>query len=187
METPHLYLDTGILLDGILKRKQASLQLLEQAKLEVSRGNWLCSTSRWTIIEVLDNIQEERYVEKLRIDGHLLSRIRSLLGNRRQKEAGLKLLELDKVWLTVHDYIDNNCSFISCSHPRTVKMWDKAEDYCGATNIGSTDALHLASAVLIGCNVLVSNDQDFIAIANEYIFACHPHEVDTTISKLNSL
>jgi predicted nucleic acid-binding protein len=185
MIKPHLYLDTCIILDGILGRRQASIQLLEQAKSEVENGNWECSTSRWTIIELLDNLQEERYVENLRIEGYLFSAIRRVLGNRRQKEAGLQLPDLDDIWIKVREYLTGDYSFIATKHPTNVDFWDKAEDFCASTNIGSTDSIHLTSAILMGCNILVTTDGDFIAIANRYLSAVHPSDIDLAIRRLN--
>jgi predicted nucleic acid-binding protein len=181
MQKPHLYIDTNVILDAILERKQASSIFLEQAK----KNNWKCSTSRWTMIELLDNMQEERFVEDLRIEGYLFSRIRGLLGNRRQKEAGLKKPELDQVWKVLHDKLSNEYSFIKFKHPLTVSFWDKAEDYASSSNIGATDSIHLATALRIRCNILVTSDQDFIAIANEYILATLPSGIDIALAKLN--
>ena len=185
MIKPHLYFDTCIILDGILERRQASIQLLEQAKIEVSNGSWECSTSRWTIIELLDNLQEERYVENLRLEGYLFSAIRRVLGNRRQLDAGLQLPDLDAIWKQVREYLKGDYSFITTQHPKNVDFWDKAEDFCASTNLGSTDSIHLTSAILMGCNVLVTTDQDFIAIANRYLTTVQPADVDTAIKKLN--
>lgn len=182
---PHLYFDTCVILDGILGRRQSSSLLLTQAKMEVDEGNWKCSTSRWTIIELLDNLQEERYVENLRIEGYLFSRIRSVLGNRRQKEAGLKRPDLDGVWKKVHDYITNEYSFIVTEHPITVELWDKAEDFCASTNLASADSIHLASAIIMGCNILVSTDQDFISIANDWLPTILPADIDIAIRRLH--
>lgn len=185
MIRPHLYFDTCIILDGILKRRQASMRLLEQAKIEVSNGTWECSTSRWAIIESLDNLQEERYVENLRIEGYLFSAIRRVMGNRRQQDAGLKLPDLDTIWQEVRRYLTGDYAFIATQHPTNVDFWDKAEDFCASTNLGSTDSVHLTSAMLIGCNILVTTDGDFITIANRWITTVPPADVDIAIRKLN--
>lgn len=75
-------------------------------------------------------------------------------------------------------------SFIKSKHPLTESMWDKAEDYCGVTNLSAADSLHLAAAIEIGCNILVTTDQDFIAIARDYIRTVPPSDVDLEIAKL---
>src|SRR5208283_2966821 len=103
MIKPHLYIDSCIILDAILKRRDASKALLSQAEQEVKQGNWLCSSSRWTMIELFDNMQEELYVKNLRIEGNLWSNISRKLHSRRQKEAGLKRPELDSIWKELHE------------------------------------------------------------------------------------
>lgn len=87
---PHLYLDTCIFLDAIYNRRDASKMLLTKAKREVEQGNWLCSTSRWTMIELFDNIQEELFVKNLRIDGILWSDISRKLHTRRPERSWIK-------------------------------------------------------------------------------------------------
>lgn len=185
MVVPHLYFDTCIILDAIYNRREASSLLLTQAKQEVEQGNWLCSTSRWTIIELFDCMQEELFVKNLRIEGNLWSNISRRLHTRRQMEAGLQKPSLNSIWKKLHELITRQYSFIEFKYPKDETMWNIAEDYCGGTNIGSTDSLHLAAAIEIGCNILVTTDQDFIAIANQYIATVPPSGVDLAIAKLN--
>jgi predicted nucleic acid-binding protein len=180
---PHLYLDTCIILDAIYnRRRQTSNVLLARAKEEVEQGNWLCSTSRWTMLELFDNMQEELFVTSLRIEGNVWSNISRKLHTRRQKEAGLKKPDLDSIWRRLQELITKDYSFIQFKYPKDVAMWDKAEDYCGGTNIGSTDAIHLASALEIGCNILVTTDQDFLPIANNYIISVLPENIDNGLN-----
>jgi len=188
MIKPHLYLDTCIFLDAIYNRRDASKQLLAKAKHEVKQGNWLCSTSRWTMLELLDTMQEELFVKNLRIDNMRWSHISRKLHTRRQQAAGLQKTELDSIWNTLRNKITKDYSFIEFKYPKNVAMWDEAEDICGGTNLSPEDSLHLAAAMEIGCNILVTTDQDFIAIANQYvkyIRTVPPSEVDTAIAKLN--
>jgi predicted nucleic acid-binding protein len=188
MIKPHLYLDTCIFLDVIYNRRDVSKQLLTKARHEVRQGNWLCSTSRWAIIELFDNMQEELFVKNLRIDGILWSDISRKLHTRRQKDAGLKKPDLDAVWNELHNWINGQFSFVEFKYPLTESMWNKAEDYCSVTNLSAEDSLHLAAAVEIGCNILVTTDQDFTTIANDQIKQIRtvpPSEVDMAIAKLN--
>jgi|GEM_PF-961368 predicted nucleic acid-binding protein len=80
----------------------------------------------------------------------------------------------------------NQYSFIEFKYPKDAAMWDRAEEICGGTNLSSADALHLAAAIEIGCNILVTTDKDFITIASNYIKGTvPPSEVDLAIAKLN--
>jgi len=191
MAIPHLYLDTCVLLDVVYAVRRASPEsnmLLQQVKIEVERGNWLCSSSRWAVMELFDGMQEELYVDNLRLAGNLWSNVSRILHNRRQEQAGLKRPDLDSIWKQVHELTtgDGVLAFVDFKYPLTQAMWDKAEDICAQTNIGATDALHLASALESGCNILVTTDGDFTRIANHYeIRAVRPSEVDLEIVKMS--
>jgi len=151
----------------------------------IESQNWLCSTSRFTVLEILDTEQEERFIENLRNDGWLLSRIRSVLGNKRQSAWGLKRRELDDIYIKLHDVLTNEFPFITFEHPLTEELWDKAEEYCSVTNIGATDAIHLAAAKEIGCNILVTRDNDFRRIADDFIVSILPEQIDHALAMMN--
>lgn len=178
--TPHLYLDTSVILDAMHKRWQPSVDLMKRIKTE----NWLCSTSRFTVLEILDVEQEEKFIENLRGQGLLLSKIRGLLGNRRQSAWGLKKRDLDEIYTKLHEVLSTEFPFITFEHPLVAEFWDKAEDYCSATNIGATDAIHLASAVIIGCDILVTRDKDFRRIADDYILSILPEQIEGALRQL---
>ena len=99
----------------------------------------------------------------------LWSHISRKLHTRRQLGIGLNKPELDSVWTELHDRIKNEFSFIEFKYSKTQDMWNQAEDICGTTILSPEDSLHLAAAIEIGCNILVTTDQDFIAIANQNI------------------
>ena len=97
----------------------------------------------------------------------------------------MKLPDSDAIWQEVRRYLTGDYAFIATQHPTNVDFWDKAEDFCASTNLGSTDSVHLTSAMLIGCNILVTTDGDFITIANRWITTVPPADVDIAIRKLN--
>lgn len=178
--TPYFYLDTNVILDAIHNRWQPSVELIRRIEAE----DWQCATSRYTVLELLDMEQEERFIENLRLDGLLLSQSRGLLGNRRQPKWGLQQRELDAIYIQLHDVLTTRYSFITFEHPHLPEFWDKAEEFCSATNIGAADAIHLASAIGMGCNVLVTRDKDFRRIADNYILSILPEELEKGLSKL---
>jgi hypothetical protein len=45
--------------------------------------------------------------------------------------------------------------------------------------------MHLALAIVSGCNILVTRDKSFCEIANDYIIAVHPASIDEALDKLN--
>lgn len=178
---PYLYLDTNVILDAIDNRWQPAVDLMNQ----IGKKNWECCTSRFTVLEILDVKQEEKYIENLLVEGHRLSRVRDLLGIRRQPTRGLKVRELNEIYQQLYDKLSQEYSFINFEHPIDEKLWDKADAYGTSTNIGSTDAIHLASAITIGCNILVTRDQDFRAIADDFIIAVLPEDISKGIKRLS--
>jgi predicted nucleic acid-binding protein len=176
---PHLYLDTNVIFDVIENRWQPSLLLIERIKA----GNWDCSTSRFTVLELLDIKQEEKFIENRQAEGHRLSRVRDYLGQRRQTSIGLAERELIEIYKQLHTELKDKCGCVNFEHPIDEKIWDKADDFCSATNIGSTDVIHLASAVILKCDILVTRDQDFRNIADMYIVSIFPENIDTGLRK----
>lgn len=162
-------------------RWKPAVALMERIKAE----RWKCSTSRFTILEMLDIEHEQRFIDNLLIEGYLLSRVRDLLGVRRQFRWGLKTRELDEIYTKLHDELENKYDFVNFEHPTRAEAWNRADDYCATTNVSATDAIHLALAVEIGCNILVTRDKDFRSIADDFILAILPEDIDKALAKLN--
>jgi predicted nucleic acid-binding protein len=174
----HLYLDTNIIADVIQKRWPPSIALIERIKT----GKWLCSTSRFTILELLDIEQEEKFIENKLTEGHRLSRIRDILGQRRQPKHGLTQSELIGIHKQLHNELKAKCGCVDFEHPINELVWDKADDFCSTTNIGSTDVIHLA--IILKCDILVTRDQDFREIADNYIVSVFPENIENGLKHL---
>ena len=178
---PHLYLDTNVILDAHYKRWTPAVTLMQRIQTE----KWKCITSRLTILEILDMEHEQLFIDNLLADGHLLSKVRDLLGMRRQEKWELKSRELNEIYVKLHDYLTKEFSFVDFKHPLTDSFWNKADDYCSTTNMFFADAMHLALAVESGCNILVTRDQDFRRMADDFILAILPEGIDTALAKLH--
>ncbi|MFC2021950.1 type II toxin-antitoxin system VapC family toxin [Chloroflexota bacterium] len=152
----------------------------------MEQEGWECSTSRFTILELLDIEQEDRYIQNLLNECHRLSRVRDLLGQRRQKNKGLTKRELDEVYEKLHDELRTKCSCVNYEHPINEEIWNMADDFCAATNIGAFDVIHLASAIILNCDVLVTRDQDFRSIADDYILSIFPENIDSALTILTN-
>jgi predicted nucleic acid-binding protein len=176
----HIYLDTNIMVDVIQKRWPPSVALIERIKAE----RWLCSTSRFTILELLDIEQEEKFIENKLAEGYRLSRIRDILGQRRQPKHGLTQSELIGIYKQLHYELKAECGCVDFEHPVNELVWEKADDFCSTTNIGSTDVIHLASAMILKCDILVTRDQDFREIADNYIISVFPENIENGLRQL---
>lgn len=69
---PHLYLDTNVILDILHpKRHASSVDLLQK----IREKKWRCSTSSYSLLEMYDAEQLEKYVQKLHLQGYDWSQI----------------------------------------------------------------------------------------------------------------
>jgi len=181
MPNLHLYLDTNVILDAMYKRYDASVRLVDRIRKE----KWSCSTSRFTMLEMLDIRHEEVYVDSLTKQGILHSRIRDHIGVRRQKKNALPKRELDKIRAELSEKLNSDFVFIKFRHPRSSEIWDKADDYCSITCVSAPDVIHLASAIELKCDILVTRDGDLHEIADEFILTIFPEQLDGALKQLN--
>ena len=112
---PHIYLDTNVILDVIEDRWDPSRDLIA----EIVQRNWLCSTSRFTVLEMLDARQEDAFMRKLLAEGFTLSQIVRRLGSRRTGKFQLRSRELDEIYADLAASIDAHVSL--CDLPRTAR------------------------------------------------------------------
>lgn len=151
----------------------------------ISDEGWSCVTSRFTVLEMLDFEQEEEYVSMLRDQGLLLSQVRGLLGDRSQVGKGLHKRQFDSIYDQLHDGLKTRYPFLQFVHPLRGDFWDKAEEFCAGTSIGAANAIHLA-ALIMECDIVVTRDNDFRQIADDYIVAILPEAIESALARLNS-
>lgn len=178
---PKLYLDTNIILDVIRKRWIPSVTLFERIKSE----RWKCITSRFTFLEMLDTEHEQCYIDNLVAEGRPLSKVRGLLGNRYQKGHALPNRDLEKIHAFFATHSQTTFAYISFQYPIAESFWNNAEKYCDTMPISVEDAMQLAFAVESGCNILVTRDKDFLAVADDVIITTEPKGMDIALTKLN--
>jgi predicted nucleic acid-binding protein len=137
------------------------------------------------MLELLDTEHEECFITNKQTEGYPLSRIRTMLGTRHQKAHALPKRDLEKILKMFESHNKDTFDYISFKYPVADTFWDKAEDYCNSTEISVEDALHLALAQESECNILVTRDNDFRILADDYIIATSPEGIDIALAKLN--
>ncbi|MBI1885102.1 MAG: PIN domain-containing protein [Chloroflexi bacterium] len=172
-------MDTNVILDAVDNRWRPSRDLMARIRSE----GWKCSTSRFTFLEMLEVKQEDRFMRNRLDEGLTLSEIVRQRGNRRWGRLALRRGELDAIYEQLYEAVEAEYPFITFQQPQT-GLWDQAEEYCAATNIGAVDSIHLATAVGVGCDVLATRDQDFRSIADGYIPAAFPENIDAALRDL---
>jgi len=175
---PHLYLDTNILLDVFHDRRDVSVVVVENAR----NRKWFCSTSHFTLMEMADAEQEERYVaDVLREGGRLRDAYRSL----RDKKLADDVLK--QMFNRMMRKFSVRYPFIRFYGLRDEGL-DEAIRLCGTTNIDAPDCIHLATAKEAGCDLLVTNDDPFWRLARdiepEYIRVAKPDKVDEELRSM---
>lgn len=160
--SPSLYLDTNILISYIHERDIASVNLINR----IRQKKWKCITSSLTALELYDVEQLEAWVQNRRVKRWMFDQIMRNYSRRRSNKLGLTDEQLASVHTTLHD------TFVSLEDCiKFILLNDEisyiAEKLCATTNIGAMDGLHLATAMYMKCNILVTNDNDFLGIVSE--------------------
>lgn len=132
---------------------------------------------------MLDAKQESQFLQNRLAEGMQLSQIVRRLGERREGKSALRTRELAMIYAQLYEAIENHYPFIQFQRA-LARLWDQAEEFCAATNIGAADAVHLATAIGVGCDVLVTRDSGFLAIAKSYIPATLPEHSTRTLRQL---
>jgi len=146
---------------------------------------WKCSTSSFALLEMYDAEQLEKFVQKLHLKGYNWSQIMSRTSERRSKNLGLTDRQLQNLSSELRDSISLITDCIEFMDPHK-ELWDDAENYCIYTNIGAQDALHLATALAVGCNILVTRDKHFRRISDDYVIATFPENILVAIREIET-
>lgn len=141
---------------------------------------WKCVTSSFAILEMYDAEQLDMFIQKRHLEGDSWSQIMSRTTERRSKKYGLTVRQLETVSSDLRDSISLISDCLEFMYPHK-ELWDDAENFCIYTNIGAQDAIHLATALAVGCNILVTRDKHFRRIADDYIIATLPENFDNAL------
>lgn len=177
-EVPHLYLDTNIILDVLRDRRRrgelVSLKLLEQAK----RNKWYISTSTFAIMEILDVEQDDLFFQLRVSEGDTVA---DVLRIRRQRD--LTTEQLDRISKKLRDKLSISYDYIAQWH-LDQKGFDHALELVRTTNITAPDCIHLATALELGCDFLVTTDEFFLKEARKHIPTSLPSTVEQELRNL---
>lgn len=175
---PHLYLDTNIILDVLRDRRRhgelISLKLLEQAK----RNKWYVSASTFATMEILDVEQDDLFFQLRVSEGDTVA---DVLRIRRQRN--LTTAQLDRISKKLQDKLSISYDYIDQWH-LDEKGFNHALELARTTNITATDCIHLATALELGCDVLVTADEFFLKEARKHITTSLPETVEQELRNL---
>ncbi len=117
--------------------------------------------------------------------------IKSIISKRRERDLTKnELTQIQKDF--VQNILDpNNMEYGFFFTDR--EGWLQSLEIVRETNINSSDAIHLATALALDCDILLTSDNHFITEGNTYLRnkvsnnkleICHPDKFDKIIEKL---
>lgn len=171
---PHLYLDSNVILDVLRDRRPASLQLIERAK----RDRWFVSTSPFAIMEALDAEQDDRFFQIKVSEGHTVGEV---LRIRRQRDLPRQLL--NKISQKIEGKLRIAYSHIQYWELK-VEGFDRAVELARGSNISAPDCIHLATALEVGCDILITSDDFFMKEAKQYLPTSLPEGAEDELRNL---
>ncbi len=163
-----------VILDAIDGRWQASVALMKRIPVE----GWRCSTSSYTVLELLDRKKEDEFVRKQLELGWGPSDI-----VRKRRQRALTDGELRRVYDGLTEAIQTSYSFIAF-HAAGAELLDSAEQICGTINLWAPDSLHLASALALRCDALVTRDAELQRVGSGYLPTVPPEKVEKSLREL---
>jgi len=171
---PHLYIDTNVF-GGILEgQHRASVHLLETVK----EKKWRCSTSVFTLMELSDIRQDNKFIyNQLGLGTHIKKAYRSL------DQRNLSLQDLNIIQESVDVLFSENYPFVEFFSLEK-SGWDRALEIKATTNISAPDSFHVATAIEGGCDVLVTLDTFLKKEAEAFIISCLPEQTNKILKEL---
>lgn len=148
---PKIYLDTNFIRDNLELRNQNSIELM--GKMRDNR--WSCFTSIFSFMELSDNKKEDLFF---------------LDALNKKKEARTILREIKSLKLDINHfkqvekYIKNASvflKFVQTSDILDSEGWELALRLSSSSTLWAPDVLHLATAWITNCNIIITSDTDF--------------------------
>lgn len=157
-----LYLDTSAVLkflEGHPGVHQQAFSLISQA---VNDGRWVCYLSEFALMEMVDQTQSHTYIKRELRTGALL---RAIL-NKEHSEIYLDRRQLTTAYNHVWRWYESHSDILTLALPalRDLSVSDTlllAWVIAGNSVMRAPDSLHLAIALLLGCDMLVTSDEQF--------------------------
>jgi predicted nucleic acid-binding protein len=177
VRTYRCYLDTNVFLDYIRKRDESVVDFIHNA-----RTNALdLVTSYFTYLEVLDKEAEDFYIQRELRKKKTFGEIRRSIYNR----------DLDKDELK--NVRDTTAEKMPSRDGRSLDLftlyflndagWFHAMELMSEINLGSGDAVHVATALESNCDILLTKDRHLIRSAREKMVCMAPAEFMKDLQK----
>lgn len=154
-----IYVDTNILQAANMRKSTPDVYFIENAK----KQNWEIFTSLHTFTELLDTEKDREFLMKCIIDKGL--EVSTFLAKRKSKNLSKE--DLSDLATKVNNFFFTN-RFIQVINIKD-SDWSLVEKIGETSNMHSSDILHLVTAWVGDCELLVTNDEDFIIEGNKVL------------------
>lgn len=154
-----VYLDTNILRDYMENRNQKSIELVEC----VRQKNLECYTSSFSMMELSDLQKDTMFFQKTVISKKW--DIDKFLRQRRQKDLS------EDNYKELEEYLDTTTAKLSFLKFANLgeEGWVIAKYISSHSPLTAVDTIHLATAYTAECNLLITNDDQFIKAGNKIL------------------
>ena len=122
----------------------------------IDQNEWKCVTSAFAFMEMIDTEQDYAYAK-----ARYQAKDDYVQICRGRHSRTMALSDLQSTEFTFHDFYQQY-PFI-CPVSLDATGWDLALHIASSTNIFAPDAIHLATAWMCSCNLLISNDSSFVS------------------------
>lgn len=154
-----IYVDTNVLQAANIRKSTPDVVFIENAK----KQDWKLFTSIYTFMELLDAEKDREFLMKCIIDKGL--DVSTFLAKRKSKN--LTKEDLTDLATKVNNFFFTN-RFIEVINIKD-SDWSLVKKIGETSNLHSSDILHLVTAWAGNCQLLVTNDEDFIIEGNKIL------------------
>jgi predicted nucleic acid-binding protein len=140
----------------ISRRNNDDFAFIEKAK----NAGWRCYTSIHTLMELLDIAKDRRFLMKSVIDRWM--DVSTFERGRRSQD--LSESDLQEIYTDINNFF-RTYQFIEFINLKD-KDWDLVKEIGEKSNLHSSDVIHLATAWVGNCRVLVTHDDQLIREGN---------------------
>lgn len=157
--SPRIYVDTNILQGAISGRNTEDILFLNKAK----EKEWKVYTSIYTLMELLDVAKDRKFLMNSVIERWV--DVSTFLQGRKAKN--LSKDDLQDITKRLNNFFLNNkiIEFINIKDAD----WELVKKIGESSNLHSSDVLHLVTAWVGNCHILVTHDKDFIKEGNRIL------------------
>jgi len=155
-----IYIDTNVVRDCTEGRDKDSIHLIETVRdLKIE-----CVTSIFTLMELLDTKKDDIFFNKKLSQKMEINTIIRQRGNK-----DLNIYDFEELSNYISNKFFTTYSFIQPVNITRDESWDLALYISRNSNMSASDIIHLVTAWESKCNILVTNDSQFIKSAAELL------------------